>query len=65
MLRASLLSYLSVRVLAMEWKPWLSRWSEEWVRSADPGELDAQVMHDRWLGFAPATSDAVAAAEAR
>lgn len=44
---------------------WLSRRSEEWVRSADPGELAAQVMHDRWLGFAPATSDAVAAAEAR
>lgn len=49
----------------MDWKPWLSRWSEEWVRSADPDELDAQVMRDHWLGFAPAPSDALTAAEAR
>lgn len=49
----------------MDWKPWLSRWSEEWIRSADPTEMDAEVLRDRWLGFAPATLAAVAAAETR
>ncbi|MEV6138967.1 SMI1/KNR4 family protein [Nocardia sp. NPDC051990] len=49
----------------MDWKPWLSRWSEEWIRSTDPTELDVEVLRDRWLGFAPATLAAVAAAEAR
>ncbi|MGC7098688.1 SMI1/KNR4 family protein [Amycolatopsis lurida] len=49
----------------MEWRPWLSRWSEEWVRSAEPGELEPDVARERWLGFAPASEEAVAAAEAR
>ncbi|HEY0543401.1 MAG TPA: SMI1/KNR4 family protein [Actinoallomurus sp.] len=49
----------------MDWKPWLSRWSEEWIRSADPAEVDPEVLRDQWLGFAPATEEAVAAAEAR
>ncbi|MQY06587.1 SMI1/KNR4 family protein [Actinomadura macrotermitis] len=49
----------------MEWKPWLTRWSEEWVRGTDPDELDPEVARGRWLGFAPATPEAVAAAEER
>ncbi len=49
----------------MDWKPWLSRWSAEWIQSSEPAELDPQVLRDRWLGFAPASEEAVAAAEAR
>ncbi|WP_185845615.1 SMI1/KNR4 family protein [Kibdelosporangium aridum] len=49
----------------MNWREWLARWSDEWVRSAEPAELDAEVLRDRWLGFAPAGEEAVAAAEAR
>lgn len=49
----------------MDWKPWLRRWSEEWVRSSDPGELDPEVLSERWLGFAGATPEAVATAEER
>ncbi|WAL63546.1 SMI1/KNR4 family protein [Amycolatopsis cynarae] len=49
----------------MDWKPWLTRWSEEWISAAEPDELDSAVLRDRWLGFAPATEDEVAAAEAR
>ncbi|WP_067477878.1 SMI1/KNR4 family protein [Actinomadura hibisca] len=49
----------------MDWEPWLRRWSEEWVRSSEPDELDPDVLCDRWLGFAPAAPEAVAAAEAR
>ncbi|QKW32862.1 SMI1/KNR4 family protein [Actinomadura sp. NAK00032] len=48
----------------MEWRPWLRRWSDEWVRSAGP-EADPEVARTRWLGFAPAAEQAVAAAEAR
>ncbi|SMD25828.1 SMI1 / KNR4 family (SUKH-1) [Kibdelosporangium aridum] len=47
------------------WREWLARWSDEWVRSAEPAELDPEVQRDRWLGFAPASEEAVAAAEAR
>ena len=50
---------------AMDWGPWLTRWSQEWVGSAEPAELDPQVLRDRWLGFAPASAEAVAEAEAR
>ncbi|MFD2420853.1 SMI1/KNR4 family protein [Amycolatopsis pigmentata] len=49
----------------MEWTPWLRRWSEEWISTSEPGELDPAVLRDRWLGFAPATEEQVAAAEAR
>lgn len=49
----------------MDWKPWLSRWSAEWIQSSEPADLDPQVLRDRWLGFAPASEEAVAAAEAR
>ncbi|HET6502555.1 MAG TPA: SMI1/KNR4 family protein [Amycolatopsis sp.] len=49
----------------MDWKPWLTRWSEEWISSAEPGDLDSAVLTQCWLGFAPATEDEVAAAEAR
>ncbi|AXB44694.1 hypothetical protein A4R43_21115 [Amycolatopsis albispora] len=35
------------------------------MRSAEPGELEPEVARARWLGFAPATEDAVAAAEVR
>ncbi|WP_406641221.1 SMI1/KNR4 family protein [Amycolatopsis sp. WGS_07] len=49
----------------MDWRPWLSRWSAEWVQSAEPGELDPEVLRDRWLGFAPASAETVAATEAR
>src|SRR4051794_17648770 len=55
--RSDVLSRMSGTVLVMEWKPWLARWSEEWIRSADPAELDPEVLRDRWLGFAPATPD--------
>jgi hypothetical protein len=50
---------------AMEWGTWLSRWTEEWVRGAELAELDPQVSRDRWLGFAPASEEAVAALEVR
>ncbi|MFI7671975.1 SMI1/KNR4 family protein [Nocardia sp. NPDC049526] len=49
----------------MSWKPWLSRWSQEWIRSREPGQEDPEILRDGWLGFAPATEDAVAAAEVR
>lgn len=49
----------------MDWKPWLTRWSAEWISTAEPGTLDSAVLRERWLGFAPATEDEVAAAEAR
>ncbi|MEV5570156.1 SMI1/KNR4 family protein [Spirillospora sp. NPDC052269] len=50
----------------MEWRPWLSRWSKEWIRAAEePEALEPDVVRDRWLGFAPATPEAVEAAEER
>lgn len=51
-----------------EWRPYLRRWSEEWIAAHDPdedGPLDEKVERERWLGFAPATEDEVAAAETR
>ncbi|MGY0062236.1 SMI1/KNR4 family protein [Streptomyces sp. LZ34] len=51
-----------------QWRPFLQQWSEEWIDSHDPendGELDEEVVRDRWLGFAPASEEEIAAAEAR
>ncbi|MFC4909595.1 SMI1/KNR4 family protein [Actinomadura gamaensis] len=50
----------------MDWRPWLERWSEEWIRAADETEkLEPDVVRDRWLGYAPATRATVEAAEER
>ncbi|HLS78162.1 MAG TPA: SMI1/KNR4 family protein [Nocardia sp.] len=49
----------------MDRKPWLSRWSEERIGCAEPGEPDEQIVREGRLGFAPATPEEVAAAEAR
>jgi len=49
----------------MDWEPWLRRWSEERIESTDPAEPDPEVLRDRWLGFAPATAESIAAAQAR
>lgn len=49
----------------MDWRPWLTRWSEEWIGSADPDRLDPDVGRNTWLGFTPATPEAVEAAEER
>ncbi|MEV5703822.1 SMI1/KNR4 family protein [Actinoallomurus sp. NPDC052274] len=49
----------------MDWRPWLTRWSEEWIGCTAPEELDPEVVRDGWLGFAPASPEAVAAAEER
>lgn len=49
----------------VDWKPWLTLWSREWISSAEPGGLEPEVVRDGWLGYAPATPEAVAAAEAR
>lgn len=40
-------------------------WSEEWIASRDPDELDPEVVRQRWLGYAPATEADVAAVEQR
>ncbi|WP_336050176.1 SMI1/KNR4 family protein [Streptomyces sp. CA2R101] len=51
-----------------QWRPFLTRWSEEWILGHDPerdAPLDDEVIRDGWLGFAPASADEVAAAEAR
>ncbi|MBL1104418.1 SMI1/KNR4 family protein [Streptomyces sp. 5-8] len=43
-----------------EWRPLLTRWSEEWLQALAANEpeefeeLDEDVVRDRWLGFAPA-----------
>jgi len=50
---------------AMDWRPWLTRWSREWISTAESGDLEPEVARDGWLGYGPATPDAVAAAEAR
>ncbi|MFI9503703.1 SMI1/KNR4 family protein [Nocardia sp. NPDC052566] len=49
----------------MNWRPWLELWSEEWITGSDPGELDPEVVRQRWLGYAPATEGDVAAVEER
>ncbi|WP_067800292.1 SMI1/KNR4 family protein [Actinomadura formosensis] len=46
-----------------EWRPFLKRWSEEWISSHDPEHdhaLDADVAREGWLGFAPAPAKAIA-----
>lgn len=43
----------------------MSRWSQEWIRSREPGQADPEILRDGWLGFAPATEGAVAAAAVR
>ncbi|MEU5028641.1 SMI1/KNR4 family protein [Streptomyces milbemycinicus] len=51
-----------------QWRPFLQQWSKEWIDSHDPEkdrELDEAVVRDRWLGFAPASEEEIAAAEAR
>src|SRR6266545_1479361 len=51
-----------------EWRPFLKRWSEEWITAHDPERdrpLDEDVVRDAWLGFARASAEEVAAAEAR
>lgn len=51
-----------------EWRPFLKRWSEEWISAHDPdrdGSLDPDVVRGGWLGFAPAASADVAALERR
>jgi hypothetical protein len=51
-----------------QWRPFLKRWSEEWIVGHDPvadRPLDAEVVRDGWLGFSPATSEEVTAVEAR
>ncbi|MFK0257916.1 SMI1/KNR4 family protein [Streptomyces sp. NPDC090445] len=51
-----------------QWQPFLKRWSEERVDAHDPEQdlpLEAEVARGRWLGFAPARAEELAAAEAR
>lgn len=51
-----------------EWRPFLERWSAEWIAAHDPekdGPLDPEVVRDGWLGFGPAAEKDVAAAEER
>lgn len=40
-------------------------WSEEWIASREPAELDPEVVRQRWLGYAPAAEADVAAVEQR
>ncbi|WP_433323638.1 SMI1/KNR4 family protein [Spirillospora sp. CA-294931] len=51
-----------------EWRPFLKRWSQDWIAAHDPERdrpLDEDVVRNEWLGFSPATSAQVAEAEAR
>lgn len=50
------------------WRPWLKRWSEEWIsarESRDGPPLDPDVVREGWLGFGPAAPDAIAGLERR
>lgn len=50
------------------WRPFLKRWSEEWISAHDPESdrpLDPDVVREGWLGFAPASPDAISALEGR
>ncbi|MGI5216739.1 SMI1/KNR4 family protein [Nocardia sp. CA-290969] len=49
----------------MNWRPWLELWSEERITAGDPGELDPEVVRQRWLGYGPAAEADVAAVEER
>ncbi|WP_067823587.1 SMI1/KNR4 family protein [Actinomadura kijaniata] len=51
-----------------QWRPFLERWSREWVSTIGPDDaewVDPEVIRDRWLGFAPADEPRIAAAERR
>ncbi|MFF7988794.1 SMI1/KNR4 family protein [Kitasatospora xanthocidica] len=53
-----------------DWRPFLTRWSEEWAGAyADPSDLrtagDGEAWQARWLGFEPAPEERIAAAEER
>jgi hypothetical protein len=51
-----------------EWRPFLKRWSEEWIAVQDPEQdapLEDDVVRAGWLGFAPASTDEIVAAEQR
>ncbi|MFE5325470.1 hypothetical protein ACFRCG_03490 [Embleya sp. NPDC056575] len=50
----------------MAGRPFVERWSEEWVAGHDPtrgGPLAEEVVRHTWLGFAPADEARVPAAE--
>lgn len=49
------------------WKPFLKRWSEEWlaVHDVEPRSAFEEPVTDDWLGFPPASAEQVAAAEER
>lgn len=49
----------------MNWRPWLELWSEERITTSDPGDLEPEVVQQRWLGYAPAAEADVAAVEER
>ncbi|WP_198351707.1 SMI1/KNR4 family protein [Streptomyces typhae] len=53
-----------------DWQGFLTRWSGEWADAYDPEESrdargDAEACEARWLGFAPAAPERVAALEER
>src|SRR4051812_7281368 len=51
-----------------EWRPLLTRWSREGIAAHAPqsdGALDEKVVRQGWLGFEPAGTAAVEAAEQR
>ncbi|MET9483560.1 SMI1/KNR4 family protein [Streptomyces sp. NPDC006638] len=50
------------------WRPFLDRWSADWIDSPGvEGREDAaeEIVRDRWLGFAPAGDERIAALEER
>lgn len=49
----------------MNWRPWLEQWSEEPITAADPGDLEPEVVRQRWLGYSPASEADVEALEER
>ncbi|GAA4219370.1 hypothetical protein FHR32_000374 [Streptosporangium album] len=55
------------RVDRAAWKPFLRRWSGEWlaVYDVEPHSAFEEPVSDGWLGFPPASAEQVAAAEAR
>ncbi|WP_405529838.1 SMI1/KNR4 family protein [Streptomyces canus] len=51
-----------------DWRSFLARWSEEWADAAgseDLSEADEEARRERWLGFAPASQERIAALEER
>jgi hypothetical protein len=51
-----------------QWRPFLERWSEEWISAHDPERdrpLDPQAIEEGWLGFRPAGPHAIASLETR